>query len=250
MSFDGVVISVAAGGYHSAATTEEGRLYTWGSNFYGQLGHGDETRRFLPSAVASTAQLTVKQVVAGECCTLIIDADSAIWITGKLHDGGPQSTTFTRVQFPDTPGLPSPRFISVSARYHALAVTTDGSLYSWGEGASGKLGHGSTEDNDVPQLVQALRAVPIARAAAGTFTSLALARTGEVWSWGSGLALGHGGNDESQQLVPRVIGGLGANASVRWIAAGPYRNAACMSAEGSLWTWGGGGPSTPTPVAW
>ena len=44
----------------------------------------------------------------------------------------------------------------------------------------------------------------------------ALASTGEVWSWGSGLALGHGRNDESQQLVPRVIGGLGANASVRW----------------------------------
>ena len=137
----------------------------------------------------------------------------------------------------------------MSARYHALAVTTDGSLYSWGEGRSGKLGHGSTEDNDMPQLVQTLQAAPISSAAAGERTSLVLARTGEVWSWGSGLALGHGGNDKSQQLVPRMIGGLGANASVRWIAAG-NRNAACMSAEGSLWTWGLGGPSTPTPVAW
>ena len=151
-----MVISVTAGVLHSAATTEEGCLYTWGYNYSDQLGHGDKTRRYLPSAVASTAQLTAKQVVAGGVCTLIIDADSAIWITGMLHDGGPQSTTFTRVQFPDTPGLPSPRFISVSAWRHALAVTTDGSLFSWGRGDSGQLGHGSTEDNDVARLVLSL----------------------------------------------------------------------------------------------
>ena len=51
------------------------------------------------------------------------------------------------------------------------------------------MGHGSTENIDVPRLVRALEGVPIARAAAGEITSLALARSGEMWSWGEGVAL-------------------------------------------------------------
>mmetsp|Transcript_46768 Transcript_46768/g.125031 ORF Transcript_46768/g.125031 Transcript_46768/m.125031 type:complete len:223 (+) Transcript_46768:1257-1925(+) len=34
------VLEVQAGGYHSAARTEDGRLWLWGSNDRGQLGHG------------------------------------------------------------------------------------------------------------------------------------------------------------------------------------------------------------------
>ena len=34
-----VVVAVAAGLSHSVAVTDEGHLYTWGSNEYGQLGH-------------------------------------------------------------------------------------------------------------------------------------------------------------------------------------------------------------------
>jgi len=38
----GVAVEVAAGGYHNALITEDGRLWTWGSNTHGQLGHGRE----------------------------------------------------------------------------------------------------------------------------------------------------------------------------------------------------------------
>ena len=73
-------------------------------------------------------------------------------------------------------------------------MTTGGTLYSWGKGNDGQLGNGSTESNDVPQLVRALEGVPITSAATGFRTSLALARSDEMWSWGSSdAALGHGG---------------------------------------------------------
>ena len=35
------VVSVVAGGEHSAAITEDGALYTWGKGSYGRLGHGE-----------------------------------------------------------------------------------------------------------------------------------------------------------------------------------------------------------------
>ena len=35
------VVSVVAGGEHSAAITRDGALYTWGKGSYGRLGHGE-----------------------------------------------------------------------------------------------------------------------------------------------------------------------------------------------------------------
>ena len=192
------ITSVCAGVLHTAAITRAGGLFTWGENFKGQLGHGDSTGHSNPTAVASIAHLTVKQVAAGDACTLLVDAEGSIWTAGKLRGGysgvgGPSSRTFERVQFPDTMGLQPLCAKQVSCTSdHALAVTTGGALFSWGKGINGQLGHGAIENDDVPRLVRTLEGVPIASVAAGAETSLALARSGELWSWGKGPALGHG----------------------------------------------------------
>ena len=86
-------------------------------------------------------------------------------------------------------------------------------------------------------MVRALEGVPIASAAAGGKSSLALARSGEMWSWGTGLALGHGGGGDSQQLLPKVIEELPPGASVLRIAAGGSM-AACVRADGTTLSWG------------
>ena len=128
-----------------------------GSNTCGQQGHGDRTDRSFPTAVASIAHSKVEQVTAGAFFTLMVDARGSIWTTGQLRQDGLSSRIFNRVDFPDAPGLQPVRFEQVSCTSdHALAVTTGGTLYSWGKGNDGQLGNGSTESNDVPQLVRAL----------------------------------------------------------------------------------------------
>ena len=53
--FGGARIVAAAAGYmHSAAVTENGLLWTWGSGDSGQLGHGDGEDRLVPTVVAGT----------------------------------------------------------------------------------------------------------------------------------------------------------------------------------------------------
>ena len=42
------VVMVAAGCRHSAASTSEGEVMTWGDGVFGQLGHGDEEDRTRP----------------------------------------------------------------------------------------------------------------------------------------------------------------------------------------------------------
>ena len=46
------VVAAAGGAFHSVAVTEDGALWTWGDGHYGQLGHGDEANRPVPTVVA------------------------------------------------------------------------------------------------------------------------------------------------------------------------------------------------------
>ena len=43
---------IACGGFHTAAITDRGALYTWGGGYFGQLGQGDEADKKMPRRCA------------------------------------------------------------------------------------------------------------------------------------------------------------------------------------------------------
>lgn len=45
---------IAAGAEHTAAVTEDGKLYGWGWGRYGNLGLGDRNDRLIPEKVLQT----------------------------------------------------------------------------------------------------------------------------------------------------------------------------------------------------
>ena len=45
------MVSISAGGAHSACITSSGELYTWGKGRYGRLGHGDSEDQPKPKMV-------------------------------------------------------------------------------------------------------------------------------------------------------------------------------------------------------
>ena len=79
-------------------------------------------------------------------------------------------------------------------------------VWSWGNGASGKLGHGDEQDQLLPKKVEAFAGRRVVAVSAGSSQSLALTADGGVWSWGFGEfgRLGHG-EDMSNQLLPKKI---------------------------------------------
>jgi len=101
--------------------------------------------------------------------TVVIDA-----LTGQLY----QWTTFE----------PTPRFVgaNVSAdtnvqfekvwagESHVLALATDGTLYSWGSGRHGQLGHGDLASEPFPKPIEPLQGIRIVDAACGAAFSVAL----------------------------------------------------------------------------
>ena len=59
------VVSIAAGGAHSACITSTGELFTWGKGRYGRLGHGDSEDQPKPKLVSPYCKETM---VINICC--------------------------------------------------------------------------------------------------------------------------------------------------------------------------------------
>jgi alpha-tubulin suppressor-like RCC1 family protein len=50
-SVDGAWASVACGSFHTAGSTDDGLVWAWGSNYFGQLGDGTTANRGVPTGV-------------------------------------------------------------------------------------------------------------------------------------------------------------------------------------------------------
>ena len=59
------VMSVSCGPYHTAATTQDGGLYTWGNGLFGKLGHGDTLAAYHPRRVTALEGSFVTSVACG-----------------------------------------------------------------------------------------------------------------------------------------------------------------------------------------
>jgi len=108
------------------------------------------------------------------------------------------------------------------------------SVFSFGMGMSGQLGHGDTANQLAPKKIEGLS--DIQAIAAGTNHSLALTKSGDVYSFGFGLfgRLGHG--DTDSQLEPKKIEGL---SDIQAIAAGDFHSLA-LTKSGDVYSFGNG----------
>ena len=81
------VVAVTAGGSHSLAITADGAVWSWGSDLYGRLGHGDQQIQLQPRKVEAFAGQRVVAVSAGAFHSLARTADGAVFTWGKGESG-------------------------------------------------------------------------------------------------------------------------------------------------------------------
>ena len=77
--------SVTKSGKGVSVTKDDGTLWSWGWNQYGQLGHNDVTTRSSPTQVPGT---TWKRVAGSEYVTCATKTDGTIWAWGRNNYGG------------------------------------------------------------------------------------------------------------------------------------------------------------------
>ncbi|NLI01589.1 MAG: cell wall anchor protein, partial [Chthonomonadales bacterium] len=87
-AFGGMTITaVSAGCLHTLVNTSDGRLWSFGSNYWGQLGLGDTTDRATPMEVALPGGRSVIAVTAGFAHSIAHASDSTTWAWGSNDSG-------------------------------------------------------------------------------------------------------------------------------------------------------------------
>ena len=134
-------------------------------------------------------------------------------------------------------GLAAVRMASVSAgAFHTLALSEEGTVYSFGYGGMGQLGHGNFEDQRTPRAIEALRGVRVGAVLTGISHSLMLGVDGLVYAFGaSGNGrLGHDG--WAVQRTPRAIEALRGVRAIAVSAGGGH--SLVLGSGGEVYSFG------------
>ncbi|MDR0198876.1 MAG: InlB B-repeat-containing protein [Methanomassiliicoccaceae archaeon] len=210
---DGVA-AISAGDFHSIVLKDDGTVWAWGQNVYGQLGDGTVALRRAPVQVmiSSGAPLDgVAAVSAGMYHNIVLKDDGTVWAWGhnnwgQLGDGTTDNSS-TALQVTVSPGAPLDGVAAVSAGgNHTIAMKDDGTVWAWGWNVYGQLGDGTTNDSSTPVQAMASPGVPldgVAAVSAGDYHILVMKDDGTAWAWGANYngLLGDGATDNSSTPV-------------------------------------------------
>lgn len=231
------VIAVSAGGdqleAHSLALKNDGTVWAWGSNIYGQLGNASTNNTNTP--VQTLLLNNVIAISAGGWHSVALKSDSTVWtwgwnMDGQLGDG----TTTDKIIPSQVTGLTRVTQIAAGT-YHVLALKSDGTVWAWGDNLYGQIGNG-TNGADVTTPVQVQGLNNVVKIAAGRFFSLAVKSDGSVWTWGQNLYGQLGDGTTTDRYTPVQVNGL-TLALPAVVATGAFHCTAVKS-DGSVWAWG------------
>jgi alpha-tubulin suppressor-like RCC1 family protein len=201
---DGVAVTrVAAGGQHTCAIGDDGRVRCWGGNRDGQLGDvGLGDSRTTPVAVPLPASAIAISAGLAHSCALTVDG--AVWCWGRNDSGqtGAGSPTArsgpTRVR---VAGATLRQLASGAA--HNCALDAGGGAWCWGRNTRGAVGDGSTTNRPAPIRVR-LPSSAVA-VAAGTAHSCATLADGRTFCWGDNLDGQLGDATRAARLSPVAV---------------------------------------------
>jgi len=244
---------VSAGDNHSLFLRNDGTVWAWGQNNFGQLGNGTTSDRSPPVQV--TGLCDVVAIAAGVGTSMALKEDGTVWawgnnIFGQLGDG----TTNSSAVLVQVSGMEHVAAIAAGG-YYALALKQDGTVWSWGYNSSGQLGYDTTDSNHsvIPQQISGLS--DITSISAGFNHAAAVSDTDDVWTWGdnSNGQLGRTTSTNSYNARPEQVPGL---THVRSVSLGLHFSVALLK-DGTVWAWGVNGvgqlgngtrTSSPSPV--
>ncbi|EQC36786.1 hypothetical protein SDRG_05620 [Saprolegnia diclina VS20] len=156
---DKSIMQIAACGFHTAALSEEGELYTFGEGKFGRLGHNSERNQLVARVVETLHGKRIKQVACGGFHTAAVTDTGEIFTWGggehgQLGHGDKVNKTIPSL----VKHLADKVVVQITCGWsHTVALTENGEVYTWGNGDHGKLGHNDQVKVTLPKLVETLQ---------------------------------------------------------------------------------------------
>ncbi|WMJ75150.1 gliding motility-associated C-terminal domain-containing protein [Cytophagaceae bacterium ABcell3] len=278
-------LRISGGNTVSTALCADGKMFTWGLNTGGQLGHDESNAdgyTLAPEEVEFPANdpyfdylnsgIRLRNVDAGSGAHFIAsDCEGGVWSWGNNNHG--QTGTNSpderlnrpqRVRRGQHPGggdiHPSLEDYLVDVAFIAggnnssYVVTNTGEVLAWGENADGQLGDGTFDDSPTPRYVltgPGERLQNVIEVGAGDETAYALTADGIVYSWGNYGNAYLGRPDNNNEYARPVLRDGEPLSNIVSLNAGDVMSFA-LDDEGFVWAWGdhgwGGSAGTGTPT--
>ncbi len=213
-------VSLAPGYWHSCILDNEGEIYCWGDDSYGELGNGEDKEE--------------------ECDGNLCNAPIAVYSEGVLKE--------KHIVFITT------------GNYHTCALDSEGGAYCWGKGISGEIGDFSVNDAIAPHSLflnrrSELYGKKVISLSAGSEHTCAVDDKGTAYCWGSQEygELGDGVegfdvlNGISYEMLPKRVNTYGVLNCKKIVeiksaggTSGAYGYTCALDDEGKAYCWGYG----------
>jgi uncharacterized repeat protein (TIGR02543 family) len=156
------VISLSLGVNHSSALTSSGKVFTWGSNDFGQLGDGTLINRILPNEITNNFNLIAGDKIIGlnsennQSSALSLSGRVFTWGRNEFNQIGDGSSANKNLPTEITSNFnlsSDDKIISIElGNMHSAALSLKGRIFTWGQNGNGQLGNGGTLNRLTPYL--------------------------------------------------------------------------------------------------
>ena len=202
-------VQITGGTGHSLAIKNNGTLWAWGRNQFGELGLGDSyvsegvfANRSSPVQVGTLA--TWAQILGKQLATAALKTDGTLWAWGYNYKGKLGLGNTTNFSSPVQVGTLATWSKVGGSNENFFGIKTDGTLWVWGGNAHGRLGQGDAVNRSSPVQVGTL--ATWAQIGGGVFHAVALKTDGTLWQWGQNNVGQLGLSDIASRSSPVQVG--------------------------------------------
>jgi RCC1 and BTB domain-containing protein len=153
--FEDSIIEVCCGHKHSLALTKTGKLYAWGSNYYGQIGNKSFANQLSPIDINFFDNQKIVSICCGYGHSMALTENGVVYgwgynSFGQLGIGNDYNHNIP-TKITSSEGV---IFLKIACGpHHSLILSTVGDLYAFGYNTCGQIGNGNTKNQIIPVKV-------------------------------------------------------------------------------------------------